>query len=220
MVDYRNHRRFTLQYIKVEITPVSCRLKNPLKSKKGYHIIHRVETQLLYERVRNINKILYMYENKRAECYAKLKNLIHDKDISECSLLINKIKENMHSKIREKQIDEFDRCFKKYSGYHNNFSYGTFGRHVFQCTPPQYQCTGKQRTSSATTTSTAPTAPTTTTKTFTTSVPAPTAPFTNNKWVINLSTTHLSPAQEAPLTRGPNFTIVPKYSPGKLTLQW
>ena len=34
-----------------------------------------------------------MYENKRAECCAKLKDLIQDKDISECSLLINKIKD-------------------------------------------------------------------------------------------------------------------------------
>ena len=66
MSDYRNHR-FTLRCIKVEITPVSCRLKNPLKSNKSYHIIHRVEKQLLYERVRNINKTLYMHENKRAE---------------------------------------------------------------------------------------------------------------------------------------------------------
>ena len=29
MVDYRNHRRFTLKCIKASITPVSCKLKVP-----------------------------------------------------------------------------------------------------------------------------------------------------------------------------------------------
>ena len=53
-----------------------------------------------------------MYHNKRVECYAKLKNLIQDQDISECSLHINKIKEYRHNKIRVKQIDIFDRLYK------------------------------------------------------------------------------------------------------------
>ena len=39
-----------------------------------------------------------------------------------------------------------------------------------------------------------------------------------NKWVINLSTTPLTSAQEALLARGPNFTIVPKYPPRNLVL--
>ena len=34
MMDFRNHRRFTLRYIKVGITPVSCKLKNPFNSRK------------------------------------------------------------------------------------------------------------------------------------------------------------------------------------------
>ena len=47
MAPYRNHRRFTIRCIKASITPVSCKLKNPLKSKKSYNIIHKVEKQLL-----------------------------------------------------------------------------------------------------------------------------------------------------------------------------
>ena len=95
------------------ITPVSCRLKNPLNSWKCYHIIHKAEKQLLHERVRNINKTLYMYKNKRSECNAKLKNLIQDHDISEYTLLINKIKAYRHSKIKGEQIDKFSRFLKK-----------------------------------------------------------------------------------------------------------
>ena len=50
----------------------------------------------MYERARNINKILYMYENQRSECYTKLKNLIKDQDqgIEECIFLTNKIKKH------------------------------------------------------------------------------------------------------------------------------
>ena len=69
----------------------------------------------MYERVRNINKILYMYENQRSECYTNFKNLIkdQDQDKAECILLINKIKEHGHSKTKAKQIDKFDRLLKK-----------------------------------------------------------------------------------------------------------
>ena len=55
------------------ITLVSCRLKNPLKTPKCYNIIYKAEKQLLYERVRNINNTIYLYELKRSECYTKLK---------------------------------------------------------------------------------------------------------------------------------------------------
>ena len=60
MADFRNHRCFTLRCIKVRITPVSCKLKDPLqfKTEKSYQIIHKVERQLLCDRVRNINKLL------------------------------------------------------------------------------------------------------------------------------------------------------------------
>ena len=62
MTDHKNRRRFTLRCIKVGITPVSLRIRNPLKTGQIYEIIHKVERQLLYERVRNINNILYIIE--------------------------------------------------------------------------------------------------------------------------------------------------------------
>ena len=65
MVDYRNHRNFTLRCLKVRVTPVSCKSKNPLQFKTpgSYHIIHKAERQLLYDRVRNINRVLDIYEH-------------------------------------------------------------------------------------------------------------------------------------------------------------
>ena len=73
MADYRNHRRFMLKCIKASITPVSCKLKNPLsfKTKRSYQIIHKVEKQLLYEYIRNISGILAMLDKQREEQYIK-----------------------------------------------------------------------------------------------------------------------------------------------------
>ena len=82
MADHRNHRRFMLRCIKVRDTLVSCRIRNPLyvKTNKNYQIIQKAERQLLYERVRNLNSILYMYEHNKAKCYLQLRNLISDED--------------------------------------------------------------------------------------------------------------------------------------------
>ena len=75
MEDYRNHKHFTLKCIKVRITPVSCKIKNPLqfKTATSYQIIHKAERQLLYDRVRNINRVLDMYEHNQFLNYICLK---------------------------------------------------------------------------------------------------------------------------------------------------
>ena len=45
MVYYRKHGHFTLRYIKVRITLVSCKIKHPLQfeTTRSYHIIHKAE---------------------------------------------------------------------------------------------------------------------------------------------------------------------------------
>ena len=89
-----------LKCIKASITPVSCKLKNPLsyKSKRSYQIIHKAETQLLYECIRNINNILAMLDKQREDQYKKFKDTIsnqniqdHDQDLDRSRLFINKI---------------------------------------------------------------------------------------------------------------------------------
>ena len=131
MADNRNHRRFTLKCIKVSVAPVSCKLKNLLKSRKSYVIIHKAEKQLLYERIRNIDQKLNMLETNRRDYYSCLKSMInqHDQeieqDISKCIQFINKIKEHRHSKIKEKHIDKFDHLYFKRFGCHHNFTRNT-----------------------------------------------------------------------------------------------
>ena len=117
MADYRNHWRFMLSCIKVSITPVSCRLKNPMKTPKSYHIIHTAERQLVQERVRDIKHTLHLWELKRHEWYAQLRNSILDSDLSRCILLVNKIKEFRHNKTKSRQRDKFNRLSNKITGY-------------------------------------------------------------------------------------------------------
>ena len=52
----------------------------------------------MYERVRHINNILYMYEHNRSKAYSQLKELILENDIIKCIQLINKIKEYRQQK--------------------------------------------------------------------------------------------------------------------------
>ena len=130
MVDYRNHRRFTLKCIKASITPISCKLKNPLlyKSSRSYQIIHKVEKQLLYERIRNINSILATLDKQRENQYQKFKdtlnqnNLEHEQYLARSRTFINRIKEHRHDKIKNKHIDKFKKLYFKRFGYHHNIS--------------------------------------------------------------------------------------------------
>ena len=183
MADYRNHRRFTLKCIKVGIIPVGCRVRNPLKTHKCYQIIHKAENQLLYDRVRNINYILYRYGNNRAKCNSQLRNLIQEDDIIKCMFLINKIKEYRHNKVKGKQIDKFECLFRKSNIYQHNFGiFSTFGRHTLLGRHPHNNTTTQKNmdschTNTTTRTSTIPTAPraTTTWETTAARIPANTA---------------------------------------------
>ena len=58
MVGYGNHRIFSLTCLSASITPDSIRLKNTVRTSRGFDIIGRSEKQLLDERLRNINNTI------------------------------------------------------------------------------------------------------------------------------------------------------------------
>ena len=128
--DYRNHRRFTIKCIKASITPISCKLKNPLshKSPRSYQIIHKAEKQLLYKRIRNINSILTTLDKQRENQYQKFKDTLdhnssdHEQYLDTSRTFINKIKEHRHDNIKKKHIDKFKKLYFKRYGYHHNLS--------------------------------------------------------------------------------------------------
>ena len=144
MADYRNHRRFTIKCIKASITPISCKLKNPLsyKSSRSYQIIHKAEKQLLYERIRNINSILANLDKQREKHYQEFKDTLnqnnsdHEQCLERSRTFINRIKEHRHDKIKKKHIDKFKKLYFKRYGYHHNLNRHTpsFGNidHNFQ----------------------------------------------------------------------------------------
>ena len=217
MVDYRNHRRFTIKCIKASITPISCKLKNPLlhKSVRSYQIIHKAEKQLLYERIRNINSILATLDKQRESQYQKFKDTLevnnsdheHVQYLDRSRTFIYKIKEHRHDKIKKKDIDKFKKLYFKRYGYHHNLnrhntSFGNID-HNFQAlgrqsiVPSNFstRTTNHSSTSSAPATPMAPT-PSTHTADFQPAAiqPVPRQPASNHtctshmdKWVINLS---------------------------------
>ena len=236
MADYRNHRRFRLKCIKTSITPVSCKLKNPLKTNRSYEIIHKAEKQLLYERIRNIYNTLEMFAKNRSKYYSCLKNMINqhdqDSDIEKCILFINKIKEHMHSKIKEKHINKFKCLYFKRYGYHHNSpgkckssitlaKIALWARHLN--VPSSFSNTCSQASSNPVVPATpmAPTPSSSTDPAPTTTPGHPPSQFrdtckTNDhtkKWVINLSKTPSLKNSYPFYKKGPNFAITPKYPP-------
>ena len=204
MVDNRNHR-FILRCIKAGITPASCEIKNPLRNKsiRSYNIIHKVEKELLHERIRKLNNILYMYEHNRCMYYSQLRNMVTESEIYMCIHLIDRIKEHRHNKVKARQINKF-KCLvvknKGRSGYLDSFT-----RHsnsaIFDNTNENNSLGRRSSQSNPSSSSTHPTTPTgITTNTTTTTdaapnIPAPSADSNNtstqNKWVINLTNTPL-----------------------------
>ena len=136
MADFRNHRRFTLKCIKASITLVSCKLKKPLKTRKSYNIIQKVEKQLLYERIRNINNTLEALKEQQKRQYSQFKDALNmlnmsnlhvqdadpEWDLDRCRLFINKMKEHRHNKTKRRQINKFNCLFLKKYEYHHNLT--------------------------------------------------------------------------------------------------
>ena len=221
MADYRNHRRFMLRCIKASLTPVSCKLKNPLKTKKSYNIIHKESL-----------------DKQRETQYRKFKDMLFnsnqhvqdpDLDLQRSRSFINKIKDHRHSKIKEKHIDKFKRLYFKHHGYHHNLN-----RHAVNLdninhqnplsghrnVPTSFSSTSTPA-SNPTTVPATPMAPTPSNSTMD-SNPAPRLPpyshnhtcmDCTNKWVIILSKTPFTKEQLYLLQKGPNFAITPKYPP-------
>ena len=239
MADYRKHRRFTIKCIKASITPISCKLKNPLlyKSSRSYQIVHKAEKQLLYERIRNINSILATLDKQRENQYQKFKetlnqnNLEHEKYLERSRTFINRIKEHRHDKIKKKHINKFQKLYFKRYGYHHNlnrrtssFSNINHDSQVLsrQSNVPSHFSTRTTNHSSTSSVPATPMAPTPSTHAAdfqpAANQPVPRQPVSNHtctshidKWVINLSKTPLTQEQLSLLQKGPNYAITPKY---------
>ena len=190
-----------------------------------------------------------MLDKQRAEQYSKFKEILNnlttntaqnsvsdssrDQDLDRARLLINKIKEHWHNKIKTKQQDKFEHLhYKRYGCHHNLISHHHCFDHINRNSnglsrQPNVPSSSSPRPStpsitfSVPATPMAPTPSTSTTTTQSTQAnPTSGNPYNPNtsrdhkdKWVINLSRTPLTTDQLSLLQKGPNFAITPKYPP-------
>ena len=102
MVDFSNHRRFTLRYLREDIILVSIRLKSLIETPKGHHIIRKAERALLNERVRLVNNTIAMLKIQSDTCIEQLNEVLDRESMDECTQFIKEKRESRHLKTLER----------------------------------------------------------------------------------------------------------------------
>ena len=100
-----------LRCISEDLIPVSVRLMSTSNSgsRRAKDIIHRTERQLLQDRVKGINGILHEHAIKLDRCRSRLLSLVTATTMDKCTDFINKVREYRFIKIRDKQVNKFNR---------------------------------------------------------------------------------------------------------------
>ena len=103
MVDFQNHRHFTLRCLSEKVVPASIKLKSQVKTPKGLQIIRKGEVSLLNERIRSINNTINMPGLEYDTCMRRLSQKLKEEDRHECLKFIDERKEARHHKTMTKQ---------------------------------------------------------------------------------------------------------------------
>ena len=203
MVDFQNHRCFTLRCLDEGVIPVSIKLKSQVRTPKGFQIIRKAEIALLNERIRSINYTITMLSLESDTCMKRLKEKIKEQDLDRCLKFIEDSKEARHLKTMSRQKEklkvltgrklETNKGAKR-SGHSNNrhsSRYMYSGNFNTSC--PNQVLGSKGETN---------------TQYFDREMEKG-----KDKWVINISNTPLTAEQEKLLAHGPNYAIVPRELP-------
>ena len=111
--DYRNQGIFTLRCISKGITLVSIRLKTTVRTEKARKIIRKAERDLLQTRVKSINGLLDNQCQTKDLWMSQLVSKISITSMQRCQELIDKVREFRYLKVRERQINKFNRLLQK-----------------------------------------------------------------------------------------------------------
>ena len=103
MVDFKNHRRFTLRCLDSNIIPVSLKLKRNIRTPRPSNVIKKTERALLNERIRTINSTIEMLECQCHTCKSEPNKVLDRETMAECDKIMVKIKEDRHHKTLERQ---------------------------------------------------------------------------------------------------------------------
>ena len=115
-INCRNHRIFTLKCISNELVPVILRLKTTLKTEKARKITRKVEKDLLQARVKSINGILGDNTKQTELSRSKLASTVSTTIMDKCQQFIDKVSELRFLKIKERQVNKFNRLLLKKQG--------------------------------------------------------------------------------------------------------
>ena len=102
MADFHNHRRFSLRCLRLDVIPVSIRLKTKVRTVRGLEIIRKTERKLLNEHVRSINNSLELYMYERDSIVQQLdEKLEQDQSniLEECQDFIQRAIESRHHRV-------------------------------------------------------------------------------------------------------------------------
>ena len=111
--DYRNHHRFTLRHLSKDVIPVSVRLKSRINTRKTKQIIHKLKDN--YFRIKLRELIAFLRDNtvRLDRCRSRLASLVTSTTMDKCTNFINKVKESRFSKVRDRQVNKFNRLMGK-----------------------------------------------------------------------------------------------------------
>ena len=109
MVDFSNHRRFSLRCLSEGFIPTSIKLKSNIRTSKGQQIIYKAEKSLLNERIRNINNTIAMLKLQVDTCTYLLETNLDGKIMEECNRFIESKREKRHFQTKQRQIGKFNR---------------------------------------------------------------------------------------------------------------
>ena len=112
--NYKNHRMFTLRSISKALIPVSVRLKSTSNSssRRSREIIHTAEKQLHQDSIKCINGILCKNAITLDRWRSRLLSMVTT-TMDKCTEFINKVRESRFIKIRNRQINKFNRLMGK-----------------------------------------------------------------------------------------------------------
>ena len=209
--NYSNQRVFTLRCICKGLVPVSVRLNSNRKdiSIGARNIIRRAERQLLQQRVKDINRLLQDNSEGIAVSKSRLFSLVTNPHIQQqCTEFIDKVREARFNMVTERQGGKFISLLNKsdlrenntesinnrvwsssnqvqvYRVENNSENNTENGNNMFSSNSNQAKVNLNSKCNS-----------------------------TTSKWVINLSSLPLTPAQVSLLSKGPNFSLLPNNPP-------
>ena len=104
MVDFLNHRCFSLRCLSKGIIPTSVRLKSNIKTPKGKYIIRKAELALLNERIRAINNSIAMFKIVIDTCMNQLESILDRRTMEDCHTYIEYRREGRHQTTLKRHL--------------------------------------------------------------------------------------------------------------------